>query len=390
MKITEQVTFLKGTDIFSRVPSDLLMQIGNPMEEINAKAGTTVFHEGEAGDAIYLVVDGTMSIVREGIQLITLSRGDCVGEFALIDDGPRSASAVAKTDARLLKWWRKDFQKSLSKHKEVALGILKILTGKIRREVDFRIETALEQERWQQDIKRAHEIQMRMLPEGDLSTDHIEISGHCHPAANVGGDYYDYLLLEDGKLGMIIADVTGHGFYSGLFVAMAKSCLHTQVTIDYTPEKVMEAMNRTVSMSIISGMLMTCCYVLIDSTHNLLTYSNAGHSYPYHYSQSSNRLEQLVSTDTLLGVPGLEKSTFKKQQKRWEKGDLLVLYSDGIIEAKDASGEMFEYNRFEEIILENTDKSPAYIKGAILQALSRHCKGMAQSDDITLVVVKTM
>jgi len=389
MKITEQVTFLKGTDIFSRVPNDLLMQIGNPMEEIRAKAGTTIFNEGEAGDAVYLVVDGTMSIVREGIQLVTLSRGDCVGEFALIDDGPRSASAVAKTDVQLLKWWRKDFQMSLSKHRDVALGILKILTGKIRREVNSRVETALEQERWRQDIKRAHEIQMRMLPEGDLSNEHIEISGYCHPAADVGGDYYDYLLL-DGKLGMIIADVTGHGFYSGLFVAMAKSCLHTQVTIDYAPEKVMEAMNRTVSMSIISGMLMTCCYILVDFNYHLLTYSNAGHSYPYHYSRSSNKLEQLVSTDPLLGVPGLEKSTFRKQQKTWGKGDLLVLYSDGIIEAKDASGEMFECKRLEEIILENRDKSPAYIKEAILQALYHHCEGMVQNDDITLVVAKTM
>ncbi len=390
MKLVDRVAFLKTTDLLAGVPDDILAQIGGDMEEIEAKTGTTVFRQGGRGDAVYLVVDGALSIERGGIQLVSLGRGECVGEFALIDGGPRSASAIAETDVLMLKWMREDFDTTISKNRAVVYGLFKILTGRLRRENDIRVEVVLEQERWRQDLKRAHEIQMGMLPEGDLITDHIEISGYCRPAADVGGDYYDYLLLEDDKLGIILGDVTDHGFYSGLFVAMAKNCLHTQATIDYAPEKVMEAMNRTVSMSIRSGMLMTCCYVLIDSRRHTLSYTNAGHNFPYHYSRRSDKLDPLPSTDMVLGVPGFEASGFAKQERSWEKGDLLLLYSDGITEAQDADGEMFEEERLRVILLQNRDSTPAQIKEAILQALARHIRSATPSDDITLAVAKAV
>ncbi len=386
----DRIAFLKTTELLTGAPGNLLGQVGEHMEEVEAGAGTTFFREGDPGDVVYLVVEGALSIEREGIQLVTRGKGECVGEFALIDEGPRSASAIAATDVRVLKWEREDFQAALLQSPEVASGIFKILIGKLREDVAIQVEAGLEQERLRQDFKRAHEIQMGMLPEGDLSTEQIEISGYCQPAADVGGDYYDYLLLEDDKLGIILGDVTDHGFYSGLFVAMAKSCLHTQTTIDYAPEKVMEAMNRTVSLSMKSGMLMTCCYALIDTRRQTLSYTNAGHNYPYHYSQSADKLEPLVATDLLLGVPGFEASKYNQQERPWETGDLLLLYSDGIVEAEDAGGEMFEEERLQEILLENRDSAPAQIKEAVLQALSRHTRDMAQSDDVTLVVAKAV
>jgi sigma-B regulation protein RsbU (phosphoserine phosphatase) len=190
----------------------------------------------------------------------------------------------------------------------------------------------------------------------------------------------------------MIGDVTGHGFYSGLFVAMAKSCLHTQAQIDYSAEKIMEAMNRTVPISMDSGqlMLMSCCYILIDLQNLILTYSNAGHPYPYHYRKNTNTIERLYSTDMLLGIPGFEESKFTKKQKKWEKGDLLVLYSDGITEAENADKEQFGDERLREIILENRDKSTNYVKNCILKAFSAHCDCVVQNDDVTLVVVRSV
>ncbi len=390
MRTADRIAFLKTTDLLAEVPEHLFRQISERLREMEAKAGTVIFREGDAGDAVYLIVDGALSIEKNGIRLGTRSRGECVGEFALVDGAPRSASIVADTDVLLLKWERRDFQEALSQSLEVAYGIFKILTGKLRQDVDLQVRAALEQERWRQDLKRAHEVQMAMLPEGDLSTERIEVSGYCRPAADVGGDYYDYLPLEDDKIGLIIGDATGHGFYAGLFVAMAKSCLHTQATIDYSPERVMEAMNRTVSTSIQSGLLMTCCYVLIDFRCHTLAYCNAGHPYPYHYSRGADRLGRLVSTDLLLGVPGFGASRFTKMERAWEKGDLLLLFSDGIPEAEDAHGEPFEEERLEKVLIENRDRSPAQIKDSVLSALSGHCKGVAQSDDITLMVAKAV
>jgi len=320
---------LRTNELLAEMPDDMLQQIAGSIQEIRVKQGTTVFREGDDGDAVYFVVEGRVRIEKNGILLMSRLAGECVGELALIDEGPRSASVVAETDVLLLKWERADFQRTLAGSPGLASRILRILARKLRQDVSLQLEASLERERWQQDLKRAREIQMAMLPEGDLSTEHLQISGYCCPAAAVGGDYYDYLPLGGEKLALIIADVMGHGFYSGLLVAMAKSCLHTQAGIDHSPDKVMQAMNRTISFSVQSGLLMTCCYLVLDFERRVLTYTNAGHPYPYVYRKRAGRLEMLPSTDPLLGVPILKEARFTRKETPWEPGDLLLLYLQG-------------------------------------------------------------
>ena len=198
-------------------------------------------------------------------------------------------------------------------------------------------------------------------------------------------------------MGLILGDVTGHGFHSGLLMAMAKSCVHTQAVIDYTPEAMMRAVNRMISLSLRTGVLMTCCYVLIDTPHRSFTYINAGHPSPLHYCRREGKLEQLGATCPPLGIPdsilkttGPAETWFEPQARPWEKGDLLLIYSDGITEAEDAGEEMFEEVRLQEIFLKHRDQPPASIKGAILEAVSRHCGRVAQADDVTLVVARAV
>ena len=390
MDKAERRNFLVNADLFRQASDELLEHVSGQLEECSFQTGACIMREGDDGDAAYLVARGTVRLEKEGIHLVTLGPGDCIGEFALIDEGPRSASVFAESDVLLLKWAREDFQKILWESWEVASCIFRMLIGKLRQDVSIQVEVGLKQERWRQDLRRASEIQMGMLPTADITLDGVTVSGYCKPATDVGGDYYDYLPLENGKLGLIIADVTGHGFYSGLFVAMAKSCLHTQAKIDYEPDQIMEAMNRTLAMSIQSGLFMTCCYVLLDAQSQLLTYTNAGHFYPYLYKNQTGSLEQLESTDPLLGMYGLEEVSFSKQQKTWEPGDVLLLYSDGITEAKNPGGEMFENDRLEKILAASIDKTPADIKKAVLQTLSDYCSGTEQDDDVTLVVAKAV
>ena len=102
-------------------------------------------------------------------------------------------------------------------------------------------------------------------------------------------------------------------------MAMAKNCLQVHSTIGYSPREVIEAMNRIVALSLQSGILMTCCYCLIDPRHGTLTYSNAGHNFPYHYKRNSDKLEQLESTDILLGVPGFEEAGFHEEERTWRR-----------------------------------------------------------------------
>jgi serine phosphatase RsbU (regulator of sigma subunit) len=388
--VVDRTAFLKKTDLLAQMPLDALERIADRMEEIKASKGTVIFQAGEIGDAVYFVVDGSMEIEKDGTKLITLPPGECVGEFALIDGRPRSASAVVKTNVILLKWRRDDFQFALAKNPEFATEIIRNLTRKLRQDISRQAKASLQRERWEQDLRRAHEIQMAMLPEGDYSMEGIQISGYCRPATFIGGDYFDYLPLEEKKVGVFLADVMGHGFYSGLFVAMAKICLHTQAKLDFSPDAVMSAMNRTVFQSVQSEMLMSSCYVILDLPNKILTYTNAGHPYPYHYRLSNDSLERLTSTDLLLGIPGFEEAPFSSNERTWDKGDLLVLFSDGLSEAKNSREENFTEERLEWIILQNKHKSSAEVKDAILEALSSHSRGVPQDDDITLVIAKAL
>ena len=385
-----QTQFLKETELLRGVPDDLIEGISDTFQEVRARSGETIFKEGEVGDGVYLLVEGSLALETNKVKVLRLESGEWVGELALIDEAPRSASAIAETDALLLKWTREDFMKALKGNPEVVHGILKTLSRKLRQDLALQVESTVRHERWLQDIQRAHEIQMAMLPEGDLSTEAITISGYCHPAEDVGGDYYDYLPLAGDQLGLILADVMGHGFYAGLLVAMTKSCLHTQTRIDSSPAAVMEAMNRTVFSSVQTGLLMTCCYLVFDFQKKTLNYTNAGHPFPYHYCRATDQLERLESTDLLLGIPGFQDVDFTTVEKRLDHGDLLVIYSDGIPEAADADEEEFGEERMAEIVLANKDNSAEEIKDCVLDAVSRHCQGMAQADDITLVVAKAL
>jgi len=285
-----------------------------------------------------------------------------------------------------LRWDRPAFHRALLDSPEISRGIFRILTGKLRQDIAIQVDFALESERWRQDLQRAREIQMGMLPIGDMNTGAADISGFCQAAVEVGGDYYDFLPLQDDRLGLIIVDVTGHGFYSGLFAAMAKSCFHTQVDIDSEPRCVMQAMRRTLSLSIQRRLLMSCCYVLLEPRAKRLLFSNAGHPFPYHYSQRTGQLDSLPSLDPILGV--LETDEYEQRSLPWEPGDVLVMYTDGITEGRNVDGEEFGVGRLEALINRHAQQPPKSIKAAILNAVYSHCEGTSQSDDLTVLVVK--
>ena len=380
--------FLKQTELFGHVPVPVLDLIARQLVEVRLSAGETLFEKGDVGDAVYIIKEGVLSLQSDDVHLLARQRGECVGEFALIDDEPRSAAAVAETDTVLFKWGRESFQEMLSQDAEIARGIFRMLTGKLRQDVERRVRLVAEQERWRQDIARAREIQAGMLPREHLLRRAIEIAGYCSPASEVGGDFYDYIEYGPKEVGIVIGDVTGHGFYSGLFVAMAKICVHTQARVAHTPAEIMKALRRALSLSIQRRLLMTCCYVVLDLGRNVLTYANAGHPYPYLFTPASGRLKKLEALDPLLGAQDEEAQEFEEREVPWRPGDLLVLYTDGISETRNAKGKMFDAQGLEQSIRDCANESAMNTRDGILSALEIHAGGAPRIDDLTLVVAR--
>ena len=151
----------------------------------------------------------------------------------------------------------------------------------------------------------------------------------------------------------------------------------------------MEAMNRSVALSMQSGMLMTCCYVLIDPSRGTLQYTNAGHNSPFILG-AGDIVTRLDSTDILLGVPGFENRPFTSRTVSWSKGDVLVVFSDGITESTNEDEEMFEEERLEQILKRSLRKTAPEIKAEILDAMAAFTGARPQADDVTLVVARAL
>ena len=250
------------------------------------------------------------------------------------------------------------------------------------------LEAAQEQikadERLKQDIQRAYEIQRSMLPQEDLTHAGMRFTGYCRPAENVGGDYYDYFALPDGRVGLLICDVTGHGFDASLIMAMARSCRSTQTRVDPGVSQVMDALNRIVQGTGPDWLFMTACYLLIDPAARRYTYVNAGHHFPLHYDADTRTAEPLESTCPLLGIDA--RMTFESVERTWKPGDALVLFSDGIVEAENAAGEIFGEDRLHALVEAHGHRQPADLKQRIIDAVETFSQGVPFQDDVTLLV----
>lgn len=382
-------TFLSATDLLRGVPDDVLASIRPQLRERVVKAGQTLFRDGDSAAAVYLIADGALRIEKDGIPLATRAAGECVGEFALMDAGVRSASAIALTDATLLEWSDADAWRALSTSEELRHSVFRVLIGKLRQDVSSQVTAALEREQLQQDLRRAREIQEAMLPLDDLETQDTIVSGISRPALDVGGDYFDAVATGPRTCSVLLADVAGHGLHAALLVAMAKTCFQTQVHADSRTTRIVEALNRSLLHSVRSGMLMTCASVTIDAGAGVLFYTNAGHPPPLHLRKATGDVDALDATDPLLGIEMFRDASFNEARTTWQAGDRLLMYSDGVSEARNEAGEEFGRARIAETLRESGDLPARSIRGRLADDILRFGGARPQDDDMTIVVVES-
>ncbi len=243
-----------------------------------------------------------------------------------------------------------------------------------------------ERERQRVELETARRIQSSILPELPPRLHGVEIAHAYLPASEVGGDFYDVLALEDGRLAVAVGDVAGHGVSSGLIMAMAKSALDVQVTFDPDVRAVFHTLNRMVYQTARKRLLATLCYLLLDPRRREMVYASAGHLYPYRVT-SRGTVEALESTAYPLGVRSdLE---IVPRTAALDPGDILFLFSDGLVEARpEGRDEVFGFDRLEESLARHAHSGVEGLRDGVLADVDRFTGPIPREDDQTVLVLR--
>ena len=385
----DKLKFLQKTELFSELPQTELKAISQIASEVTYPADATLFEEGDEGDSLYLMVDGEVSIIKAGTEVLFFNeKGYCLGEIALIDNKPRSATVKTVKSTQFLRITRHDFYNAMAREPRIGSGMFRVLNDKIRHDLEIQMSAIRKEIAQEESMRLAAEVQKSILPNQEISHPCLASAGYCRPANTVGGDYYDYFNLSDNRVAIFLGDVMGHGYHSAMLAAMTKSCLQTQIRFDASVTEVMKAITRVAEEDSQAFIYMTCCYLIIHPD-NRFEFANAGHPQMLHYRGSNNDPLELESSFMPVGFPKFDETEqYYSTEVEWSPGDLLVLYSDGITEAFNPDAEMYGLERLKALISEKRHLSAAEIKEKILGDLQAHQQGESANDDITLVVAK--
>src|SRR5215212_8996411 len=238
----------------------------------------------------------------------------------------------------------------------------------------------------EQELGTARSIQHALLPKDLPRLEGWKIAYHYQPAREVGGDFYDFLRLEDDRVGLVIGDVSGKGIAAALVMANTQSVLRAVARRgNIAPGQVLAEANEVLYAYIPSGTFVTCFYGVLDLESGRLVYANAGHDPPY--SQRGGDAQELRARGMPLGLmPGMP---YEEKEAVLAAGDDLVFYSDGLVEAHDPEGEMFGFPRLRKLIMAQSGGSGEELVDLLLAELVRFTGADAeQEDDITLVTLE--
>jgi sigma-B regulation protein RsbU (phosphoserine phosphatase) len=243
------------------------------------------------------------------------------------------------------------------------------------------------QERMRHELEIAASIQMSLLPTSLPHIEGLDIAAACRPANEVGGDFFDFVYNPDGLLGVALGDVTSKGVPAALFMVVSRTLLRAATPLHASPHRVLEHANRDIYDDLSGvGMFVTTFYSYYNPATRELTYANAGHAPVIFYRNATATCEFWEADGPPVGV--LPEITSVDHRIQLEKGDILVIMSDGFNEAVNSMSEMFGIQRLEEVITANASRPAEKIHTALLSAVEAFAEGTPQADDQTVVVLK--
>lgn len=393
--------------------------------------GDTVIVQGELGNFAYLVLSGEMAIAVDtprGRTVVAVSpAGDLVGEIGAFAATPRTASVTARTPARLLKLEQSVIRSILADHPEVAMSVINDLGQRLQSnhasvatliqatsalargefEPDM-IETLKNQaDRFshlarvfenmvgeitdkrarRQEMETAADIQRSFLPrplDDAVTRGRFDAFASMEPASEVGGDFYDYFMIDDDHLGFAVGDVSGKGVPAAIFMSVSRTVLRTIAREGVEPGEALTRMNNLLAEDSAEAMFVTLFYGKLDLTTGRLAFCSAGHDEIYLLTRAAGR-EKVGPMGPAIGlIDGIDYPT---RQQDLAPGDMAFISTDGVTEAFSVEGNMFGEDRLVAVLDAEDRPDACELVENVTGVVAAFARGAAQSDDITCLAI---
>lgn len=275
----------------------------------------------------------------------------------------------------------------LNAYNEDDLAVLQLLTSQVAiiiEKVQLH-DQVVEKKRLQAQLEIARQVQLELLPKTDPKTDNFDISAYIFPTEEVSGDYYDWVRIFDDQVGIVVADAVGKGIPAALLMSFLRASLRTGAQIGYAPHIALSKVSNLLHESIDDNKFITAIYGILDSTNRTFVFSNAGHNSPL-LIKPDGEYRFVEYGDLPLGM--FPDAHFHQHFIRFEPGQVMVIYTDGITEAANENGEEYGADRFAKRVLDGIDLSARELIDHIRKGVSDFTERKFLDDDGTLFIVK--
>ena len=411
--MTSREEALHHVPLFSTLPESELRELANGLLPQDLKQGSLMFREGDTGNDCYIIVEGQVEIIKsmgtpDERLLGVREPGEAIGEMSLFsDDHQRTASVRAKTPLKLLVMTREHLEDLIRGHPDLAFKLVATLSRRLGesedhtiadlREKNRQLQQALDElkaaqaqivdkERLERELEVARDIQISILPRELPEDPSWEFGVHFSSMEAVGGDFYDVIHLGNGKIGVAMGDVSGHGVPAALFMSLTATLLRAEAKRSDSPGDVLRAVNSQLLETSDSGMFVTVLYGILDSSTNSFEYARAGHSTPLLAVPGEPPVQLEDGLGQLLGV--FENVVLDEVTIPLESDSVMVIYTDGVTEAANDRKDFFGEEGLLQAIESSDEMQPDALLRRIWEAVQAFQGDASNEDDITLLAIQ--
>lgn len=406
---------LSSVPLFAALPASAQNEISALLKPVSVPPGNVFIHEGDPGDSLCLILDGEIEIIKaEGTEDERLLRvqgpGTFVGEMSLFDrSGRRTATVRAKTQVQAATMTLADFDALLRHQPDLAIEVLRVLSLRLRdadnatirdlHQKNLQLEQAyaalqaaqaqlVDKAKLEHELAMAREIQQSILPQALPLLPGYQFGTLMAPVRAVGGDFYDFIPLSSGTLGIVVADISDKGLPAAIFMALTRSLVRAEALRGVFPAEVLRRVNRHLLDMNDAGMFVTVLYGILHARTGQFLYARAGHELPVVISPAGETLAIPADSGQILGL--LPEPNLDEEAISLAKGGKLVLYTDGVTDSMNVEGEPFGRDRLAEIIQKQGGAAAQVVCDRVMESLAAYQGATAQFDDCTMVVVSAV